>query len=116
MTGADALARLRAAGVDLWLEGETLRYRAPAEALTAELDAQRTASATQIDHLTHQLDQAGADAAATREAGEQYRAEAEQAKVAAAELAGTLTALTAERDRLTTDLAAAQKQIGRLTK
>ena len=36
MTGADALARLRAAGVDLWLEGETLRYRAPAEALTAD--------------------------------------------------------------------------------
>jgi len=36
VTGADALARLRAAGVDLWLEGETLRYRAPAEALTAD--------------------------------------------------------------------------------
>ena len=36
MTGADALARQRAAGVDLWLEGETLRYRAPAEALTAD--------------------------------------------------------------------------------
>ena len=36
MTGADALARLRAAGVDLGLEGETLRYRAPAEALTPD--------------------------------------------------------------------------------
>lgn len=43
------------------------------------------------------------------------RAEAEQVKVAAAELAGTLTALTAERDRLSADLAAAQTQIGRLT-
>jgi chromosome segregation ATPase len=87
-----------------------------AEAITAELDKQREAAAEQARHLGQQLDQATADAAAAREAGEQYRADTEQAKVAAAELAGALTALTAERDRLTADLAAAQTQIGRLTK
>jgi hypothetical protein len=32
----DALARLRAAGVDLWLEGDALRYRAPSGVLAPE--------------------------------------------------------------------------------
>ena len=36
MTGADALARLRAAGVDLWLDGESLRYRGAPGVLTPE--------------------------------------------------------------------------------
>ena len=36
MTGADALRRLQAAGVELWLEGDGLRYRAPPGVLTAD--------------------------------------------------------------------------------
>lgn len=36
MTGADTLSRLRAAGVEVWLDGEALRYRAPPGALTPE--------------------------------------------------------------------------------
>lgn len=36
MTGADALTRLQAAGVDLWLDGESLRYRAPPGVMTDE--------------------------------------------------------------------------------
>ena len=85
-----------------------------ADAITAELDEQRAASAAQIQQLTEQLEQAAASLAAAQQSGEQYRAAAEQAKVAAAELVGKLGALTDERDRLSTDLATAQQEIGRL--
>ena len=37
MTPAAILNEAGAAGVTLWLEGETLRYRGPREALTADL-------------------------------------------------------------------------------
>ena len=36
MTGADVLIRLRAAGVEVWLDGESLRYRAAPGVLTPE--------------------------------------------------------------------------------
>ena len=36
MTGADVLTRLRAAGVEVWLDGESLRYRAAPGVLTPE--------------------------------------------------------------------------------
>ena len=87
-----------------------------ADAITAELDEQRAAAATEARQYTERLEQAALNIAAAQHQGEGYRAEAEQTKVAAAELTGTLTALTAERDRLSADLAAAQTQIGRLTK
>ena len=37
MTAAELVWRLEAAGLRLWVEGEQLRYRAPAGALTEEL-------------------------------------------------------------------------------
>ena len=86
-----------------------------ADAITAELDEHRATSAAQIQQLTEQLDQAAASLAAAQETGERYRADAEQAKVAAAELAGKLGALTEERDQLRSDLATVQREIGRLS-
>ncbi len=85
-----------------------------ADAITAELDEHRATSATQIEQLSEQLEQAATSLADAQQAGEQYRADAEQAKVAAAELTGRLGALTDERDQLRADLAAAQQEIGRL--
>jgi len=80
-----------------------------ADAITAELDEHRAASATQVQQLTERLEQAAVNLAAAQEQGEGYRAEAEQAKVTAAELTGTLAALAAERDRLSSELAAAHR-------
>ena len=85
-----------------------------ADAITAELDEHRATSATQVEQLTEQLEQAATSLAAAQQAGEQYRDGAEQAKVTAAELTGKLAALTEERDRLSADLANAQQEIGRL--
>jgi len=86
-----------------------------ADAITAELDEQRATSAAQVQQLTEQLEQTAASLAAAQEQGEQYRAAAEQAKVTAAELSGKLGALVEERDRLSAELATAQREIGRLT-
>ncbi len=80
-----------------------------ADAITAELDEHRAASATQVQQLTERLEQAAVTLAAAQEQGEGYRAEAEAAKVTAAELTGTLAALAAERDRLSGELAAAHR-------
>ena len=45
---ADLIARLKDQGVELWFEGERLRFRAPKGSLTAELRARLAASRTEV--------------------------------------------------------------------
>lgn len=48
MTAAELVDHLRGIGVQLWADGENLRYRAPQQVLTADLKAQLAAVKTDV--------------------------------------------------------------------
>ncbi len=117
---AQAEARLAAERETLAVErAELLSVRddalATADALTVEFDEHKVRAIAEAEQLREAMLAAEKRTDAELARADESRNAAEKARVELAELAGRLTAVLQERDRLAADLAAAQKQIGRLT-
>lgn len=108
-TERDDLAATRA-------ELEAVRNEAVAlaDSLTVELDQLRATTKAELASLAEQLSSARADTETARAETAAARAAEQTAQVTNAKTTGQLETLTAERDRLTQELAAAHKRIGAL--
>lgn len=85
-----------------------------ADTLTVELDQSHAAAKAEIADLAGRLATARTDAEIAQAELAAARHAEQQAQVANAKIAGQLETLTAERDRLAQELAAANKHIGAL--